>query len=54
MCYFIRESDFIDILMSEIKDSIESLPDELDPVDVNGNFNIIDQIQEKSPFLIDK
>lgn len=52
VCYLINESDFIDIIMSDIKEMTESLPSCLDPKDHMGNYNIQLQIQEKSPRLL--
>ena len=41
-CYLINESDFIEIVMSEISSSFEALPSKLAPKDDLGNFNIIE------------
>ena len=38
--YLINESCFIDSIMSEMGECVASLPSILDPVDVQGNFNI--------------
>lgn len=54
VCYVVRESDFIDILMIAIKESVDSLPEELDPVDIMGTFNLAEQIEEKSPMLLEQ
>ena len=51
VCYLINESDFIEILMSDITEAIESMPNQLDPMDILGNFNIYDQILDKSELL---
>ena len=40
VCYLIHESDFIEIVMSEISSSLEALPSKIDPK--NGNFNIVE------------
>ena len=54
VCYFINESDFIEILMTDITEAVESLPPELDPLDILGNFNIVQQIEEKHPIMIEQ
>ena len=41
VCYLINESDFIEIVMSEIATSVAALPQQLQPIDDLGNFNTI-------------
>ena len=40
ICYLINESDFIEIVMSDISSNIENLPNKLEPKDLIGNFNL--------------
>lgn len=40
VCYLINESDFIEILMTDMTEAIESLPNSLDAKDILGTFNI--------------
>jgi hypothetical protein len=40
-CYLINESDFIEIVMSEISSSLETLPQKLQPMDNLGNYNLV-------------
>ena len=42
VCYLINESDFIEIVMSEISSSLETLPSKLEPKNILGNFDIIE------------
>ena len=39
--YLLNESDFIQILMSEISSIIQALPEKIELNDVHGNFNTI-------------
>ena len=40
ICYLINESDFIEIVMSDISSNIENPPNKLEPKDLIGNFNL--------------
>lgn len=51
--YLIHESDFIEILMTGIAEAVHNLPDQLDPLDLFGNFNLLNQILDKSPLLVE-
>ena len=42
VCYLINESDFIEIVMSELSSSLETLPSKLEPKNILGNFNIVE------------
>lgn len=42
VCYLINESYFIEIVMSEISSSLETLPSILKPKNIIKNFNIIE------------
>ena len=52
VCYLVNESDFIEILMGEIAQSLESLPSKVDPVDNMGNFDIKKQLNKVGKLLI--
>ena len=52
VCYIINESDFIEILMADITEAIESLPGSLEPKDILGNFSIYDQIEDKNELML--
>lgn len=51
-CYLINESDFIEIVMSEISSSLETLPTKLQPMDTLGNYNLVKQLKNVSPLLL--
>lgn len=51
-CYLINESDFIEIVMSEISSSLETLPTKLEPMDNLGNYNLVKQLRNVSPLLL--
>jgi hypothetical protein len=53
VCYLVNESDFIEILMTEITEAVQLLPDTLEPIDIMGNFDLCSQINSKSPLLLD-
>lgn len=42
--YLIEESAFIEILMTEITEAVDSLPKKLEPHDILGNFNLLFQL----------
>lgn len=44
VCYLINESDFIEIVMSEIATCLSTLPEKLSPLDDLGHFNTIRQL----------
>ena len=54
VCYLINESDFIDILMSDIATSLECLPNRVDPKDILGNFNLEDQLNAINPMIVEQ
>jgi hypothetical protein len=51
--YLINESDFIEIVMSQITSSIDSLPISLEPASVLGNFNLIKQLDNVNSLLVE-
>ena len=52
VCYLINESDFIEIVMSEIATSVAALPVNLPPLDGSGQYNTIKQLEAMNPRLI--
>jgi hypothetical protein len=50
----IEESAFIEILLTEITEAVESLPKKLEPHDILGNLNLLSQLQEHSDLLLEK
>lgn len=54
VCYLINESDFIDILMSDIATSLECLPNRIDPKDILGNFNLEQQLMSINPIIVEQ
>jgi len=50
--YIINESDFIEILMVDITEAIDSLPNSLEPKDILGTFSIYEQIEDKNEMLL--
>ena len=44
VCYLLNESDFIDILMSDISTNMDCLPKIIDPKDILGNFSLQEQL----------
>jgi hypothetical protein len=50
--YIINESDFIEIVMADITETIESLPSILEPKDILGNFSLFDQLEDKNELLL--
>lgn len=52
VCYLINESDFIEIVMGEISTSLETLPTKLEPMDNLGNYNLVKQLKNVSPLLL--
>tara|TARA_B110000305_G_C19171134_1_gene507325 strand:+ start:481 stop:780 length:300 start_codon:yes stop_codon:yes gene_type:complete len=52
VCYLVNESDFIEILMGEIAQSIDSLPTKVDSLDNMGNFDIKKQLNKVGKLLI--
>ena len=54
VCYLINESDFIDILMSEIVSQLHALPDTIDPKDILGNFHLEAQLNNINPIIVEE
>jgi len=54
VCYLINESDFIEIIMSEIATSVAALPINLPPLDEMGHYNTIKQLENMNPRLINE
>ena len=52
--YLINESDFIEILMSDITNQLELLPNELEPYDILGNYNLVEQLRNSSELLLNQ
>lgn len=50
--YLINESDFIEIVMSEISTCLSSLPNRLEQIDGMGNYNMRKQLDQVSPLLL--
>ena len=54
VCYLINESDFIEIVMSEIATCLSTLPQKLSPLDDLGHFNTIRQLENMNPLLLNE
>lgn len=42
VCYLVNESDFIEIVMSDIASLVQALPTQIDPKDILSNFSLVD------------
>ena len=54
VCYLLNESDFIEILMGDIATSLECLPDRIDPKDILGNFNLVEQLSNINTMILEQ
>ena len=52
VCYLINESDFIEIIMSEIATNISVLPQILQPLNEMGHYSTFKQLAAVNPRLI--